>query len=362
MMKFAQITTLVAIALTNAVAVAANDPARFWISTSMNAPVIGEAPTINAPIGSLTTLYIWATPATDSSGAFRKIEHFSLDVVTQAAPGVPEPEPFIDFVNGTFKVYNEEPGLTKRFQLKTDSATLEEQGGPLLSDKSADQILNLGEPDAIKGLQGLSPNPTPAVVGIGNNGDPSPYRVGNAWRVGEFTFKTLPPDEGKTTVNTLFLQIGYNGIVSSGADDTYVWLGNDTSPDAKYDATCPKLNGCLSQRQLTLGADTFDIRINASAFLPGDYNGDGAVDTADFTYWRNRFGQTVTTPGEGADGNGNGVIDAGDYVFWRKIAASGGGTAAAGLAANSLDIPEPSAFTLICLLASYVFVPPRRRD
>ncbi len=362
MMKIAPIAILVAIALANSAVVAANDPARFWISTSMNAPTIGEAPTINASIGSLTTLYIWATPATDSSGAFRKIEHFSLDVVTQAAPGVPEPEPFIDFVNGTFKVYNEEPGLPKRFQFKADSSTPGEQGGPLLSDKPESSILDFGEPDAIKGLQGLSPNPTPAAVGIGNNGDPSPYRVGNAWRIAEFTFNTLQPGDGKTTVNTLFLQVGHAGIISSGTDDTYLWLGNDTSTDTKYNATCQTAEDCASQRQRTLSNDTFDIRINASAFLPGDYDGDGSVGPLDYTYWRNRFGQTVAMPGQGADGNGNGVIDAGDYVFWRKIAASGSGAAAAGLAANSANIPEPSSFTLICVLAGYVFMHPRRRD
>jgi aryl-phospho-beta-D-glucosidase BglC (GH1 family) len=50
----------------------------------------------------------------------------------------------------------------------------------------------------------------------------------------------------------------------------------------------------------------------------GDYNGDGIVDAADYTVWRNTLGLGVDPVGSGADGNANGEIDDGDYLFWKE--------------------------------------------
>src|SRR5438094_10597825 len=55
----------------------------------------------------------------------------------------------------------------------------------------------------------------------------------------------------------------------------------------------------------------------AAVPIAGDYNGDGVVDTADYTMWRSSLGDSVT-PGTKADGNSNGAIDAADYILWRK--------------------------------------------
>lgn len=95
---------------------------------------------------------------------------------------------------------------------------------------------------------------------------------------------------------------------------------------------------------------TFDLYL-APASVPGDYNGDGSVTSADYTTWKNAFGTNVT-PGTGADGNNNGVVDAADYAFWRdRFSGAGFASAAA--------VPEPAAILLAaCGLA---FVPPRRR-
>lgn len=48
---------------------------------------------------------------------------------------------------------------------------------------------------------------------------------------------------------------------------------------------------------------------------PGDYNGNGVNDVADYSLWRNTLGDTVPV-GTGADGNANGIIDIGDYDAW----------------------------------------------
>jgi hypothetical protein len=79
--------------------------------------------------------------------------------------------------------------------------------------------------------------------------------------------------------------------------------------------------------------------------LVGDYTGDGMVDAADYTAWRDTLGTSVTA-GTGADGNGNGVIDGpgpgSDYEFW---ANNYGATAAS----SSVTIPEPASLVLVAL-------------
>jgi hypothetical protein len=47
----------------------------------------------------------------------------------------------------------------------------------------------------------------------------------------------------------------------------------------------------------------------------GDFNGDGAVDAADYVVWRKSMGRSVSTYA-GADGSGNGAVDHEDYGVW----------------------------------------------
>lgn len=83
--------------------------------------------------------------------------------------------------------------------------------------------------------------------------------------------------------------------------------------------------------------------------LAGDYNGDGSVTPADYDSWVNSYGQTVSTPGMGADGNLDGVIDAADYTVWRDNLQTTSGTA----------VPEPSTFAIASI--SVLVVSLRRR-
>jgi lysozyme len=57
-----------------------------------------------------------------------------------------------------------------------------------------------------------------------------------------------------------------------------------------------------------LGAFLVDPR------LPGDHNGDGVVNAADYSAWRDAQGQSGL--GLAADGNEDGVVDAADYTVW----------------------------------------------
>jgi len=88
--------------------------------------------------------------------------------------------------------------------------------------------------------------------------------------------------------------------------------------------------------------------------LPGDYNGDGKVDAADYTVWRDSLGSSGF--GLPADGNGDGVIDAVDYGVW-----SSNYGAMAMAPASATAVPEPAA-ALLTLAAVAAGLAPRTRN
>lgn len=71
----------------------------------------------------------------------------------------------------------------------------------------------------------------------------------------------------------------------------------------------------------TLG-DTFDIISINSISPPGDYDGNGTVETADYNAWAAGFGTTSAA----LDGNGDGTVNAADYAIWRDNLGATGGT------------------------------------
>jgi hypothetical protein len=82
---------------------------------------------------------------------------------------------------------------------------------------------------------------------------------------------------------------------------------------------------------------TYDLFVPAG--LPGDYNGNGKVDAADYVLWRNGgpLQNEVTTPG---------TVTAGDYTEWRarfgNMAGSGAGLGGA--------VPEPGTIVLAMIV------------
>lgn len=100
-----------------------------------------------------------------------------------------------------------------------------------------------------------------------------------------------------------------------------------------------------------------DIQLGSVGFLPisrvnitasvmvtgygfGDYDLSGEVTAADFDAWSNAFG----TSGDllAVDGNGDGFIDAADYTVWRDHYASP-------LALVGVGVPEPNAAGLLAI-------------
>jgi hypothetical protein len=79
--------------------------------------------------------------------------------------------------------------------------------------------------------------------------------------------------------------------------------------------------------------------------LPGDYNGNGTVDAADFTVWRDSLGRSGLVPYSGADGSGNGMVGPEDYDVWKShfgqaLPPSGNGSVSVATASAALAAPS----------------------
>lgn len=89
---------------------------------------------------------------------------------------------------------------------------------------------------------------------------------------------------------------------------------------------------------------SFDFSFLQAVDLEGDYNGDGTVNAADYTVWRDTLGQSGD--GLSADGNRDKVVNELDYSIWKanfgKVAQGG---------ASSHAVPEPSTAAVICFSA-----------
>jgi hypothetical protein len=98
------------------------------------------------------------------------------------------------------------------------------------------------------------------------------------------------------------------------------------------------------------GGFSYMRAVPPSAEPSGDYDGNGTVDAADYTVWRDTLGQTATPNGSGADGDADGAIDADDYTFWKNNFGNtvpGGGSSAL----SALTVPEPTTSALAVLAA-----------
>jgi hypothetical protein len=93
--------------------------------------------------------------------------------------------------------------------------------------------------------------------------------------------------------------------------------------------------------------------------LLGDYDNDGDVDSADYTRWRQTFGNSISPAGNLADGSHNGIVDAADYAIWRR---SLGASLASGSGLSTNVVPEPmSLLTALTSVVTLWFLTPNRK-
>jgi hypothetical protein len=101
--------------------------------------------------------------------------------------------------------------------------------------------------------------------------------------------------------------------------------------------------------------------VSVSTFVApvtGDYNGNGIVDAADYTIWRNTLGSTTDLRANGDNsGASAGKIDQADYAIWKT---NFGNHAGRGALANGTGMPEPRSLWLLAVAGLAVVV--RRRE
>jgi hypothetical protein len=134
---------------------------------------------------------------------------------------------------------------------------------------------------------------------------------------------------------------GATGFIPPLASGSYTfWLQQGTPPSTTY-------------------------QLNFNVLRPGDYNGDGSVNAADYTVWRNTVGSTTDFRADntGPSGMPDGLVNRLDFDYWKQHYGEGAGSGAA--IAESPPVPEPAASLLalvgLCGLASIVTDRERRR-
>jgi hypothetical protein len=145
------------------------------------------------------------------------------------------------------------------------------------------------------------------------------------------------------------------GTLEVVATDGYSPMGNTVFPILTSPSPGgPSISGTFSTINLPTFAgfawDTTQLYtagylLLTSTGLPGDFNSDGTVDTADYVVWRKNDG----TPA--------------GYIAWQANFGATAGSAAADVSHNPAFVPEPSAVTLLgaCIAAWLVGCGPLRR-
>ncbi len=87
------------------------------------------------------------------------------------------------------------------------------------------------------------------------------------------------------------------------------------------------------------------INVTPASGLAGDYNGNGQVDAADYTVWRDNLGGDASVFSAGSrQASNTGPINTTDYTYWKSNFVSSPGSGA-----FASPVPEPSTIGLLLL-------------
>lgn len=173
------------------------------------------------------------------------------------------------------------------------------------------------DPDGLPGRPGAL-QITHSLVGVNSGTGLAPAPVGMADAHGN-----LIGGIGAEAIDPRLGPLAHNG----GPTRTHALLPGSPALDAGGAGA----DGGFDQRgmpyvRIADGDDAASIVIDIGAYeaqatpetVPGDYSGNGVVDTADYTVWRDRLGATGGTPLQGGDGDGDGAVTSVDYAVWRS--------------------------------------------
>ncbi|WP_425398749.1 PEP-CTERM sorting domain-containing protein [Aeoliella sp.] len=165
---------------------------------------------------------------------------------------------------------------------------------------------------------------------------------------------SMTPDDGigfevLGTPNATEIAEGHLTTFTTFDNTTSLSLGNIFNT-----ATAPG-DRDLTLRLTTSSGEEFDALVEyvSTAGVPGDYNGDGTVNLADYTVWRNNLG-AADESALNNNGDGGGVTTS-DYSYWKQRF----GNTAGALATSPATVPEPTTLAMLGLAAAALVV--RRR-
>ncbi|HVT26577.1 MAG TPA: hypothetical protein VHE81_01030, partial [Lacipirellulaceae bacterium] len=150
--------------------------------------------------------------------------------------------------------------------------------------------------------------------------------------------------------------------ISTNGDSTYVFSRDTQNAstyaggESMYRQINPTGDWTFFSPSRDAGFQTYVIA--NSAGLPGDFNGDGQVDAADYVVWCKHLGDSDEAALSGNGDNMNGV-DEGDYAVWRS---GFGNTSASGAGLSASSVPEPTSVTLLIVGASWFYWAGGRRS
>ncbi|MGI9456160.1 MAG: dockerin type I domain-containing protein, partial [Aeoliella sp.] len=153
----------------------------------------------------------------------------------------------------------------------------------------------------------------------------------------------------------------YELVHDPGTDSVDLWADGAVLLEdlATHDLHGNVLNRVLwgANASAATGAANYSfVEFNVGPHLAGDYNGDGIVNAADYSVWRDALGSMTDLA---ADGSRNGVIDAADYEVWRSHFGDQS-PSEANLTAS--QVPEPGQLGLLAcavLLGGVLYFRPR---
>ena len=201
--------------------------------------------------------------------------------------------------------------------------------GPSGTKRAGQNIIDAVGPNTTPGSVIAPPTDRLVTIDFDEPGDPGESTLGSSTPL-NLEYLTAPGDSG----GGLFLEVDGQtqvaGITSLGS--SFDGVDSDYGDRASFTRVSSFLDWIESTTGLSLTGSP----------LAGDYNGDGAVDGADYFLWRTQTGSIGA--GLAADGNADGVVDSADFAIWRE------GAAADGVGSTiSFAVPEPTSAALMTI-------------
>jgi len=168
--------------------------------------------------------------------------------------------------------------------------------------------------------------------------------VGGSYTQGEDA--TLSIELGGTTAGDEYDRLVVGGMASlDGTLNVSLIDGFTLAGSLGFDVLdASQVNGDFATLNLPAGltwnASDGTLSFGSGGGLPGDFNGNGTVDAADYVVWSDNRGAGDESA-LGGNGNGTGGVDQADYLLWKN---NFGNTSGSG---NSAAIPEPAALSLL---------------